>query len=188
MFYQRLLRCFVLIDLKIGRLTHQDPGQMQMYVNFYDRFVKLHEESPTIGILMCRKKNDAVVEITLPPEREHPRPRVRARIAERRRVATKALGMDRGTLRAEIHAAEHDGSATQHQLDLGKIPSRAPLDAHADRAGQTQTVLAREARSAAASAAAPVTGPPPWSCPTAMTESPEGVVGQAGLEPATSTL
>jgi predicted nuclease of restriction endonuclease-like (RecB) superfamily len=65
-FYHRLLRCFVLIDLKIGRLTHQDLGQMQMYVNFYDRFVKLPEESPTIGILMCRKKNDAVVEITLP--------------------------------------------------------------------------------------------------------------------------
>jgi len=66
-FYHRLLRCFVLIDLKIGRLTHQDLGQMQMYVNFYDRFVKLPEESPTIGILMCRKKNGAVVEITLPP-------------------------------------------------------------------------------------------------------------------------
>lgn len=66
-FYHRLLRCFVLVDLKIGQLTHQDLGQMQMYVNFYDRFVKLPEESPTIGILMCRKKNGAVVEITLPP-------------------------------------------------------------------------------------------------------------------------
>lgn len=66
-FYHRLLRCFVLIDLKIGQVTHQDLGQMQMYVNFYDRFVKLPEESPTVGILMCRKKNDAVVEITLPP-------------------------------------------------------------------------------------------------------------------------
>lgn len=65
-FYHRLLRCFVLIDLKIGQLTHQDLGQMQMYVNYYDRFVKLPEESPTIGILMCRKKNDAIVEITLP--------------------------------------------------------------------------------------------------------------------------
>lgn len=66
-FYHRLLRCFVLIDLKIGQITHQDLGQMQMYVNFYDRFVKLSEESPTIGILMCSKKNDAVVQITLPP-------------------------------------------------------------------------------------------------------------------------
>jgi predicted nuclease of restriction endonuclease-like (RecB) superfamily len=65
-FYHRLLRCFVLIDLKIGQLTHQDLGQMQMYVNYYDRFVKLPDESPTIGILLCRKKNDAVVEITLP--------------------------------------------------------------------------------------------------------------------------
>ena len=67
-FYHRLLRCFVLIDLKIGQITHQDLGQMQMYVNFYDRFVKLPEESPTVGILMCRKKNDAVVQITLPPD------------------------------------------------------------------------------------------------------------------------
>ena len=67
-FYHRLLRCFVLIDLKIGQITHQDLGQMQMYVNFYDRFVKLPEESPTIGILMCRKKNDAIVKITLPPD------------------------------------------------------------------------------------------------------------------------
>jgi predicted nuclease of restriction endonuclease-like (RecB) superfamily len=66
-FYHRLLRCFVLIDLKIGQITHQDLGQMQMYVNFYDRFVKLPEESPTVGILMCRKKNDAIVQITLPP-------------------------------------------------------------------------------------------------------------------------
>jgi predicted nuclease of restriction endonuclease-like (RecB) superfamily len=67
-FYHRLLRCFVLIDLKIGQITHQDLGQMQMYVNFYDRFVKLPAESPTVGILMCRKKNDAVVQITLPPD------------------------------------------------------------------------------------------------------------------------
>jgi predicted nuclease of restriction endonuclease-like (RecB) superfamily len=67
-FYHRLLRCFVLIDLKIGQLTHQDLGQMQMYVNYYDRFVKLPEESPTVGMLLCRKKNDAVVEITLPKD------------------------------------------------------------------------------------------------------------------------
>jgi predicted nuclease of restriction endonuclease-like (RecB) superfamily len=65
-FYHRLLRCFVLVDLKIGKLTHQDLGQMQMHVNYYDRFVRLPEEAPTIGILLCRKKNDAIVEITLP--------------------------------------------------------------------------------------------------------------------------
>lgn len=65
-FYNRLLRCYVLIDLKIGKLTHADLGQMQMYVNYFDRFVKLAEEHPTIGIVLCKKKHDALVEITLP--------------------------------------------------------------------------------------------------------------------------
>lgn len=65
-FYNRLLRAFVLIDLKRGSLKHQDLGQMQMYVNYYDRFVKTKEENPTIGILLCTDKNDAMVEITLP--------------------------------------------------------------------------------------------------------------------------
>lgn len=65
-FYNRLLRCYVLIDLKIDKLTHQDLGQMQMYVNYYDRYVKIPEENQTIGILLCKEKNDALVEITLP--------------------------------------------------------------------------------------------------------------------------
>ena len=65
-FYNRLLRCFVLFDLKIGELKHQDIGQMQMYVHYYDRNVKLEDENPTIGVLLCRKKNDAVVQMTLP--------------------------------------------------------------------------------------------------------------------------
>ncbi len=65
-FYNRLLRCFVLVDLKIGKITHQDLGQMQMYVNYYDRHVKLDEEDATIGIILCKKNNDALVEITLP--------------------------------------------------------------------------------------------------------------------------
>lgn len=65
-FYNRLLKCFVLIDLKIGDLKHQDLGQIQMYVNYYDRFVKTEDETPTIGIVLCRDKNDSVVEITLP--------------------------------------------------------------------------------------------------------------------------
>ena len=65
-FYNRLLQCFVLIDLKIGELTHQDLGQMQMYVNYYDRFVKLENENKTIGIVLCKQKDDALVEITLP--------------------------------------------------------------------------------------------------------------------------
>ncbi len=67
-FFNRLLRCFVLFDLKIGRLKHQDVGQMQMYVNYYDRKVKLEDENPTIGILLCKNKNDAVVEMTLPKD------------------------------------------------------------------------------------------------------------------------
>lgn len=65
-FYNRLLRCFVLFDLKIGELKHQDIGQMQMYVNYYDRKIKLPEENKTIGIVLCRDKNNAVVEMTLP--------------------------------------------------------------------------------------------------------------------------
>ena len=67
-FFNRLLRCFVLFDLKIGRLKHQDIGQMQMYVNYYDRKVKLEDENPTIGVLLCKNKNDAVVEMTLPED------------------------------------------------------------------------------------------------------------------------
>jgi len=67
-FYNRLLRCFVLFDLKIGKLTHQDLGQMQMYVNYYDRFERTEGENPTIGILLCNEKNDAIVELTLPED------------------------------------------------------------------------------------------------------------------------
>jgi predicted nuclease of restriction endonuclease-like (RecB) superfamily len=65
-FYNRILKCFVLVDLKIGKLAHQDLGQMQMYVNYYDRFVKDSSENPTIGIVLSKVKNQAVVEITLP--------------------------------------------------------------------------------------------------------------------------
>jgi predicted nuclease of restriction endonuclease-like (RecB) superfamily len=67
-FYNRLLRCYVLLDLKIGKVSHQDLGQMQMYVNYFDRFVKTAEENPTIGILLCRQRNKALVEITLPKD------------------------------------------------------------------------------------------------------------------------
>ncbi|MDE6759520.1 MAG: PDDEXK nuclease domain-containing protein [Lachnospiraceae bacterium] len=67
-FYNRLLRCYVLIDLKVDKLTHQDVGQMQMYVNYYDRYEKLEDENSTIGILLCKEKNDALVEITLPQD------------------------------------------------------------------------------------------------------------------------
>ncbi|MCL2079488.1 MAG: PDDEXK nuclease domain-containing protein [Oscillospiraceae bacterium] len=66
--YNRLLRCFVLIDLKIGRLKHNDIGQMQTYVNFYDRKVKMPDENPTIGIVLCKDKKEALVEMMLPEE------------------------------------------------------------------------------------------------------------------------
>ena len=66
--YNRLLQCYCLIDLKIDKLTHQDLGQMQMYVNYFDRFVKQDFEKPTIGILLCKEKNDALVELTLPKD------------------------------------------------------------------------------------------------------------------------
>lgn len=65
-FYNRILQCFVLIDLKIGKLAHQDIGQMQMYVNYYDRYEKKENENATIGIILCKDKNNALVEITLP--------------------------------------------------------------------------------------------------------------------------
>ncbi|NPU94422.1 MAG: DUF1016 domain-containing protein [Gammaproteobacteria bacterium] len=67
-FYNRLLRCYVLIDLKLGKLNHGDLGQMQMYVNYFDRHVKLDGENPTVGIVLCKKKHDALVEITLPKD------------------------------------------------------------------------------------------------------------------------
>ena len=65
-FFNRLLQCFVLIDLKTDEITHQDLGQMQMYVNYYDRKVKLPTENPTVGIVLCKQKDDMLVEMTLP--------------------------------------------------------------------------------------------------------------------------
>jgi len=67
-FYNRLLKCFVIIDLKIGKVNHQDIGQMQMYVNYYDREIKTEEENSTIGILLGTNKNKTVVQYTLPKD------------------------------------------------------------------------------------------------------------------------
>ena len=67
-FFNRILKCFVLIDLKIGELKHQDIGQMQMYVNYYDRKVKLDDENNTIGIILCKDKKQSIVEMTLPED------------------------------------------------------------------------------------------------------------------------
>lgn len=69
-FYNRLLRCFVLLDLKLGKLSHQDLGQMQMYVNYFDRYQRAEHEARTIGIVLCSDKNDAMVKITLPEDNE----------------------------------------------------------------------------------------------------------------------
>lgn len=66
--YNRFLRCYVLIDFKVEELTHEDLGQMQMYVNYYDRYEIIDGENPTIGILMCKRSDEALVELTLPKE------------------------------------------------------------------------------------------------------------------------
>jgi len=67
-FYNRLLQCFVIIEIKTTKITHENLGQLQMYVNYYDRFEKQAYENPTIGILLCTDKNDAVVKISLPAD------------------------------------------------------------------------------------------------------------------------
>jgi predicted nuclease of restriction endonuclease-like (RecB) superfamily len=70
-FYNRLLQCFVIIELKTHKLTHQDLGQLQMYVNYYDRVEKLEHENSSIGILLCADKNDSVVKFTLPSDEKN---------------------------------------------------------------------------------------------------------------------
>ena len=70
-FYNRLLKCFVIIDLKIGKVTHQDIGQMQMYVHYYDREIKQEEENSTVGILLSTTKNETVVKYTLPEDNKN---------------------------------------------------------------------------------------------------------------------
>jgi predicted nuclease of restriction endonuclease-like (RecB) superfamily len=106
-FYNRLLRCFVLVDLKLGKLTHQDLGQMQMYVNFFDRFQRAEYEAKTIGIVLCSEKNDAMAKITLPENNEQvlaaryqmylpSEEELRAELAHERKVAERALRLAAG--------------------------------------------------------------------------------------------
>jgi len=101
-FYNRLLRCFVLVDLKLGTLTHQDLGQMQMYVNFFDRFQRAEHGAKTIGIVLCSEKNDAMAKITLPENNEQvlaaryqmylpTEEELRAELAREREAAESAL-------------------------------------------------------------------------------------------------
>ena len=70
-FYNRLLKCFVIIDLKIGKITHQDIGQMQMYVNYYDREIRSKDENYTVGILLSTERNETVVKFTLPEDNKN---------------------------------------------------------------------------------------------------------------------
>ena len=65
-FYNRLIRCFVIVELKTHKLTHKDIGQLQMYVNYFDRIEKLPDENPTVGILLCADKNSMMVKFSLP--------------------------------------------------------------------------------------------------------------------------
>ena len=69
-FYHTVLKCYVIIDLKTGKLTHQDLGQLQLYVNYYDRERRTEGDNPTLGLILCADKNDAVVKYTLGPEQE----------------------------------------------------------------------------------------------------------------------
>jgi RecB family endonuclease NucS len=64
-FYHAILKCYVLIELKVGKLTHQDLGQLQLYVNYYDRERRTEGDNPTLGLILCTDKNDAVVRYTL---------------------------------------------------------------------------------------------------------------------------
>ena len=64
-FYNTMLKCYVIIDLKIGKLVHQDIGQMQMYVNYYDREMKQSDDNPTVGLILCEDKKESVVRYTL---------------------------------------------------------------------------------------------------------------------------
>lgn len=113
--YNRLLRAFVLVDLKLGKLTHQDLGQMQMYVNFFDRFQRVEHEAKTIGIVLCSEKNDAMARITLPDNQQIRAVRyqmylpteaeLRAELAREREAAERALRLAAAEVNAPARAA-----------------------------------------------------------------------------------
>lgn len=116
-FYNRLLRCFVLVDIKLGKLTHQDLGQMQMYVNYFDRFQRAEHEAKTIGIVLCSRKNDAMVKITLPEDNEQilaaryqmylpTEEELRAEITREREEAERVLALTQDTTKKRIRRGE----------------------------------------------------------------------------------
>lgn len=118
-FYNRLLRCFVLVDLKLGKLTHQDLGQMQMYVNFFDRFQRAEHEAKTIGIVLCSEKNEAMAKITLPENNEQilaarcqmylpTEEELRAELAREREAAERALRLE-----ADVNGDHEDSGSSR---------------------------------------------------------------------------
>ena len=109
-FYNRLLRCYVIIDLKRDRLTHQDLGQMQMYVNYFDRYVKLEDEKPTVGILLCHSKDDRLVELTLPKDAN-----IHASAYQLYLPDKEALKKQLEEAQAEWEATHEDSPAVQDQ-------------------------------------------------------------------------
>jgi len=109
-FYNRLLRCYVIIDLKRDRLTHQDLGQMQMYVNYFDRYVKLDDENPTVGILLCHSKNDRLVKLTLPKDAN-----IHASAYQLYLPDKEALKKQLEEAQAEWEAAHEDSSEVQEK-------------------------------------------------------------------------
>ncbi len=97
-FYNRLLNCYVLIDLKRDELTHQDLGQMQMYVNYFDRRIITKDEAPTVGILLCHQKNDALVEMTLPEDNNIYASKYQLYLPSKEELRAKLIEIERGLL------------------------------------------------------------------------------------------
>jgi predicted nuclease of restriction endonuclease-like (RecB) superfamily len=124
-FYNRLLRCYVIIDLKLDKATHQDLGQMQMYVNYYDREVKLPDENPTIGLLLCKSAKKTVVELTLPKDAN-----IHAKEPERSESKTA------GTANSQPQAARWASETRQYQLYL---PSKELLKQKLDEWSELHT-------------------------------------------------
>ena len=105
-FYNRLLRCFVLFDLKLDKLSHQDLGQMQMYVNYFDREVRTRHENPTIGILLCKRKKDALIELTLPKNANIYASQYQLYLPSKEGPASTSDGMDRRGRSQTMNAAQ----------------------------------------------------------------------------------
>lgn len=104
-FYHTALKCYVLIDLKTGKLTHQDLGQLQLYVNYYDRERRTAGDNPTLGLILCADKNDAVVKYTLGPDQQE------TIFASRYKLHLPSEAELRAELRREVRAL---GGFTKH--------------------------------------------------------------------------